>query len=172
MTINASEITPGHHLIISRNASIALFLIFKVLLAKQFKQVRVTRCLLLLLDLLLFMDANDFLRTRFETFIVELLFLNAFPLSFIDMLGGRLAFILELHSLTLHRLDLLDLLLDSSLLLRVETTHVNLWILAGNPLWSLDPTLLVQLTLRLIKNIIYLILDGLIDLALAREVRS
>ena len=88
------------------------------------------------------------------------------------MLGGRLAFLLELHSLTLHRLDLLDLLLDNSLLLRVETTHVNLWILAGNPLGSLDPTLLVQLTLRLFKNIIYLILDGLVDLALAREVRS
>lgn len=113
------------------------------------------------------MDTDDVFRARLETVFVKLLSLDTLSLRFVNFLGCIDARLLQLGTLSLQCLDLFNVALDLGALIRTELRHVDIWVLAHYPLLALDATLLVELTLRLIEDVIDSFLDSLIDKSLA-----
>lgn len=61
-------------------------------------------------------------------------------------------------------------MLDIGTLFRVQSSHVDVWMLAYEALLVLQTSLLKEFAARLLEYIVNLILDGLIDLILSGEV--
>ena len=113
------------------------------------------------------MDPHDLFRAGLEAIFIELFLLYALALGFINCLGCGEALLLELDGLALETFNLLDLLLDVSLLLWTQSSHVYIWMLAYDPLLVLNAALLDDLAAGLLQHVVNLVLDDLVDLILA-----
>lgn len=75
------------------------------------------------------MDSNDFFGARFQTIFVEFLHLDAFALRFIDIFGLYESLLFQVYGLALQSFDLIDFLLDFSLLIGCKLCEIDFRVL-------------------------------------------
>jgi len=92
--------------------------------------------------------------------------LHTLALGLVDVFRGSEALFFQLNCISLQSFDVLDLSFNFGTLLCRQHAHVHFGVLSNYALFVLNSTLLVWLATRLLKNIVNLFLDGLVDLSL------
>ena len=83
------------------------------------------RSVLSALELQRLVDSHDFLLTRLQTVLVEFLSLNALSLLLIRVFGSREALLFQIMAFSFKLLNLADLNLNLSSLVRSESRHID-----------------------------------------------